>query len=262
MTTPQRWKTIDDIFAAALELEPLGRPAFLTDACGDDEKLRQEVESLLAHDVPESLVGSQAVEEATQLLGPAAHSKLQNQYIGPYQVIRSLGAGAMGHVYLAHNKRLNRPVAVKVLSFYNVSQEERIQRFRREALAASGLNHPNILTIYEIGEADGNHFIATDFVDGHTLLELIAKGDVSAATVVDVVSQIAKALAAAHAAGIVHRDIKPANIMVRADGLVKVLDFGIAKFSQPDDADSDKEAELLTNPGAVIGTAAYMSPEQ
>ncbi|MEP6570543.1 MAG: protein kinase [Acidobacteriota bacterium] len=262
MTTPQRWKTIDEIFAAALELEPLGRPAFLTQACGSDEKLRQEVESLLAHDVPESLVGKQAVEEATQLLGPAAQPKLQNQHIGPYQVIRSLGAGAMGHVYLAHDKRLNRQVAVKLLSFYDVSQEERIRRFRREALAASALNHPNILTIYEIGEADDNHFIATEFVDGQTLHELISKGDVPAATAVDIVSQIAKALAAAHAAGIVHRDIKPANIMLRADGLVKVLDFGIAKYSQPDDTDPDKDASLLTNPGAVIGTAAYMSPEQ
>ena len=262
MTTPQRWKIIDEIFAAALEREPAERAAFLTQACGSDEKLRQEVESLLAHDLPESLVGSQAVEEATQLLGPASHSKLQNQTIGPYQVIRSLGAGAMGHVYLAHDKRLNRPVAVKLLSFYDVSQEERIRRFRREALAASALNHPNILTIYEIGEADDNHFIATEFVDGQTLHELIVRGDVPAATAVDIVSQIAKALAAAHAAGIVHRDIKPANIMVRADGLVKVLDFGIAKYSQPDDTDPDTDASLLTNPGAVIGTAAYMSPEQ
>lgn len=147
MTTPERWKEIDRIFAAALELEPAARPAFLSQACGSDEELRKEVESLLVHDSPESLVAGQAVEEATQLLGSTPHQTLQNKNIGPYQVIRSLGAGAMGHVYLVHDKRLNRPVAVKLLSFYDVTAEERVRRFRREALAASALNHPNILTI-------------------------------------------------------------------------------------------------------------------
>jgi serine/threonine protein kinase/TolB-like protein/Flp pilus assembly protein TadD len=262
MTTPQRWQEIDRIFAAALEQEPAERAAFLDQFCGGDEELRKEVESLLAHDSPESLIGRQAIEEPTQLLGPTPNRKLQNQNIGPYQVIRSLGAGAMGHVYLAHDKRLKRSVAVKLLSFYDVTEEERIRRFRREALAASALNHPNILTIYEIGEAEGHHFIATEFVDGQTLQALIGDGNVSMVTAVDIVIQIAKALSAAHAAGIVHRDIKPANIMVRADGLVKVLDFGVAKYSQPDDEDQEKDALLLTNPGAVIGTAAYMSPEQ
>lgn len=261
MTTPERWKEVDRVFAAALEREPTERVAFLDDACAGDEELRREVESLLSHDVPESLVGGKAVEEATQLLG-STPQKLQIGSIGPYKVIRSLGAGAMGHVYLTHDKRLNRQVAVKLLSFYDVTEAERIRRFRREALAASALNHPNILTIYEIGEAEGHHFIATEFVDGQTLFEFIARGAVSVATAVDLVSQIAKALSAAHAAGIIHRDIKPANIMVRADGLVKVLDFGIAKYSRADDEDHEQDASLLTTPGAVIGTAAYMSPEQ
>ncbi len=262
MTTPERWKEIDRIFSAAVELKLDERAAFLNHACGADDELRQEVESMLAHDLPESLIGSQAIKEATQLLAPTHQQKLQNENIGPYQVIRSLGAGAMGHVYLAHDKRLNRPVAVKLLSFYDVTEEERIRRFRREALAASALNHPNILTIYEIGEADGHNFIAAEYVEGQTLLALISSGNVPVPTAVDIGVQIARALSAAHAAGIVHRDIKPANIMVRVDGLVKVLDFGIAKYSQPDDPRQSKESQVETAIGTVIGTAAYMSPEQ
>ena len=168
----------------------------------------------------------------------------------------------MGRVYLAQDKRLNRPVAVKLLSFYDAAAEERIQRFRQEALAASALNHPNILTIYEIGEFESHNFIATEFVDGETLLKRIEDGSISVETAVDIAIQIASALAAAHAVGIVHRDIKPANIMVRADGLVKVLDFGIAKYSQQDGETPAKDALFETNPGTVIGTAAYMSPEQ
>ena len=262
MNTPERWKIIDDIFAAALDLEPAARAPFLSQACGSDEELRREVESLLAHDEPESLVGGQVIEEATRLLVNTSAEDLPPEYIGPYRVSRSLGAGGMGHVYLAHDLRLNRPVAVKLLSQYDVAKEERIQRFRREALAASALNHPNILTIYEIGETDGQNFIATEFVDGQTLLDLIKSGPVSAATATDIAIQIASALSAAHAAGIVHRDIKPANIMVRADGLLKVLDFGIAKYSQPDDPRQAKESQVETAIGTVIGTAAYMSPEQ
>jgi len=259
MTTPERWKEIDRIFTAAVELEPDERAAFVAEACGVDDELRREVESMLAHDSPESLVGSQAIEEAAQLLAPTP-PKLPKENIGPYQVIRSLGVGAMGQVYLAHDQRLKRSVAVKLLSFYDVTEEERIRRFRREAFAASALNHPNILTIHEIGEVEGHHFIATEFVDGHTLQALISEGKVTVLGAVDIASQIARALAAAHAAGIVHRDIKPANVMVRTDGLVKVLDFGIAKYSHPD-RESQDEA-LSTTPGTVIGTAAYMSPEQ
>jgi TolB-like protein/Tfp pilus assembly protein PilF len=262
MTTPERWKEIDRIFSDAVELKPDERAAFVDQACGADDELRKEVELMLANDIPQSLVGAQAIEEATQLLAPNSQQKLQIENIGPYQVIKTLGAGAMGHVFLAHDKRLNRPVAVKLLSFYDVSEDERIRRFRREALAASALNHPNILTIYEIGEAEGHHFIATEFVDGQTLQAFITNGNRSTTAAVEIAIQIARALSAAHDAGIVHRDIKPANIMLRADGLVKVLDFGIAKYSQPEIEDQEKDASLLTNPGAVIGTAAYMSPEQ
>src|SRR6266850_2655132 len=165
MTTPQRWQEIDRIFAAALELEREEREAFLNRACAGDEQLRKEVESLIAHDVPESFVGGP--EEATLVL---ANVRLGlNEAIGPYRIVRELGAGGMGRVYLCHDKRLNRPVAVKLLSNYHAAEEERIKRFRQEALAASALNHPNILTIYEIGEYEGANFITAEFVDGMTL---------------------------------------------------------------------------------------------
>ena len=187
MTPSERWQEIDRIFAAALEREGADRSAFLDEACAGNAQLRQEVESLLAHDRPESLVGRAAVDEATRLLlrlkGSAAPD---NENIGPYQIIRSLGAGGMGRVYLAYDKRLNRQLAVKLLSFYDETEKERIRRFRQEALAASALNHPNILTIYEIGETEGHNYIASEFVDGQTLLALIGNGNVSLAAAVDI----------------------------------------------------------------------------
>lgn len=259
MTTPTRWQEIDRIFAAALELEPSERAAFLAEACSGDELLRKEVESLLANDIPESLVGGHAVEAATRLLGQRA-GDLTIGRIGRYQIIRPLGAGGMGRVYLGLDEQLNRPVAVKVLSNYGAGEEERMRRFRREALSASALNHPNILTIYEIGEFEGANFITAEFVDGVTLRARMKAEALPTDLVLDIAIQIASALAAAHAAGIIHRDIKSENVMVRADGLVKVLDFGIAKFTQADD--SEKKDLVETRPGSIIGTAAYMSPEQ
>ncbi len=258
MTTPERWQEIDRIFAAALELEPEERESFLDRTCAGDEELRKQVESLIAHDRPESFVG--APEEATRVL---ANVRLGlDEAIGPYRIVRALGAGGMGHVYLCHDKRLNRPVAVKLISNYHAAEEERSKRFQQEALAASALNHPNILTIYEIGEAAGKSFIATEFVDGPTLSSRIEEGSISIDDALNIAIQVASALTAAHAAGIIHRDIKPANVIVRKDGLIKVLDFGIAKYIQAGGEDPEKEAAFLTTPGAVMGTAAYMSPEQ
>ena len=258
MITPQRWQEIDQIFAAALELEPEERAAFLDRACAGDEQLRKQVESLIAHDEPRSFVGGP--EEATRVL---ANVRLGlNEAIGPYRIVKALGAGGMGHVYLCHDKRLNRPVAVKLISNYHAAEEERIKRFQQEALAASALNHPNILTIYEIGEAAGKSFIATEFVDGPTLSSRIEEGPISIDDSLNIAMQLASALAAAHEAGIIHRDIKPSNVIVRKDGLIKVLDFGIAKYIQADGEESEKDTRFLTTPGAVMGTAAYMSPEQ
>lgn len=200
-----------------------------------------------------------APEEATRLLTKEAPAL---EKLGRYQIVRSLGAGGMGQVYLGLDEQLNRPVAVKLLSDYHAAEEERMRRFRQEALSASALNHPNILTIYEIGESDGANFIATEFVDGLTLSERLGRGGISIEETLNIAQQIASALSAAHAAGIIHRDIKSANIMVRADGLVKVLDFGIAKYEQPENETDTKKALVETMPGAVMGTSAYMSPEQ
>jgi TolB-like protein/Flp pilus assembly protein TadD len=259
MTTPLRRQEIDRIIAAVLEREPAERAAFLDEACAGDEQLRREIDSLLTHDRPER--PGAPVEEATQLFAQPPGA-LGIEKIGRYQIVRALGAGGMGQVYLGRDEQLNRSVAVKLLSDYRAAEDERMSRFRQEALSASALNHPNILTIYEIGASGSTNFIATEFVDGLTLSERIELGRISVDETLSIAQQIAGALTAAHAAGIIHRDIKSANIMVRADGLVKVLDFGIAKYEQPENALDSKKALVETLPGAVMGTAAYMSPEQ
>src|SRR5713226_3778221 len=173
----------------------------------------------------------------------------------------------MGEVYLAQDTKLDRKVALKILPAEVASDRNRMNRFVQEAKAASALNHPNIITIHEIDETDSGHFIATEFIDGETLRDHMRRTPMKVAEVLDVVVQIASALSAAHAAGIVHRDIKPENIMVRKDGIVKVLDFGLAKLlerSAPDSVDHEAptRAVVKTDPGVVMGTAIYMSPEQ
>ncbi len=180
--------------------------------------------------------------------------------IGPYKIIRPLGVGGMSEIFLAEDSRLDRPIALKILPEYFAADEARLRRFQGEARAASALNHPNILTIYDIGEADGIYFIATEYIDGQTLRQLSAEGKLSLDLVLDVAEQVSFALVAAHDAGIVHRDIKPENIMRRADGLVKVLDFGIAKLLEPESANTTSGVE--TEAGMLLGTVNYMSPEQ
>jgi eukaryotic-like serine/threonine-protein kinase len=198
---------------------------------------------------------------------PAAKDPRVGQMVGHYQIERQLGAGGMGVVYLAHDTRLGRPAALKLLRPDLTQDPERVRRFRREARAASALSHPNILTIYEVGQADSTagdgHFIAAEFVDGQTLRELFQRAGLTLGTALDILIQVAGALSAAHEAGIVHRDIKPENIMLRKDGLVKALDFGLAKLTEQDALPhSDSFARATTQPGAVMGTVSYMSPEQ
>src|SRR3954447_5451314 len=163
----QRWKDIDGVFAAALERDVEERKTFLDRACGMDAQLRAEVESLLAHVVPDDLLEGQGLEEATRLIGNDLYGT-ELTSIGPYEIVKLLGAGGMGKVYLAHDQRLNRRVAVKLLSHYGAAEEEQIERFRQEALAVSALNHPNILTIYEIGDFEGQPYIASEFISGVT----------------------------------------------------------------------------------------------
>jgi serine/threonine protein kinase/tetratricopeptide (TPR) repeat protein len=187
-----------------------------------------------------------------------------NQRVAHYQIVKLLGKGGMGEVYLAEDTKLGRKVALKFLPHDFTEDEERVRRFAQEARAASALNHPNIFTIHEIGEADGRQFIATEFVDGQTLRQQISAGSLEMSEVLNIAEQIASALNSAHAAGIVHRDIKPENVILRNDGLVKVLDFGLAKLIEQSEAGPDDETRKLikTSAGVVLGTAPYMSPEQ
>src|SRR3989454_11174097 len=185
--------------------------------------------------------------------------------LGRYEIRAKIGEGGMGEVYLAKDTKLDRKVALKILPAEVASHHDRMRRFVQEAKAVSALNHPNILTIHEIDESDTGHFIATEFIDGETLRERLRKGPLNVSEALDIATQIASALAAAHAAGIVHRDIKPENVMLRSDGIVKVLDFGLAKLTErvpPESVDTEAPTSFKTDAGTVVGTANYMSPEQ
>ena len=260
----ERWKQIDEVFHAALERAPERRAAFIDQTCAGDETLRKEVESLIrSHERAESFIESPAGDLAAEMLA-SAHEKSTGRTIGPYRIIKLLGAGGMGEVYLAEDTRLGRRVAVKLLPAEATRDEERLHRFEREARAASALNHPNIITIHEIGQAEGAHFIVTEYIEGQTLRHHMSITTMTMSEALDTAIQAAGALEAAHKAGIVHRDIKPENIMLRTDGLIKVLDFGLAKLTetQSSDSESSMQARVLTRTGVVMGTVTYMSPEQ
>jgi eukaryotic-like serine/threonine-protein kinase len=262
---PQRWQQIDELFHAAIKVEPSERPAFLAQACAGDETLRTEVESLVSsHGMGDSFFETPAADVAAELLAEAEARLTSGQTIGPYKILSLLGSGGMGEVYLADDIRLKRKIALKVLPPRFTVNPDRVRRFEREARAASALNHPNIVTIYEIGESNSSHFIATEFVDGKTLRQMMHEKPLKLSETINVSLQVAGALSAAHSAGIVHRDIKPENIMIRADGYVKILDFGLAKLTDQQITSSEPETPTLlqSNPGLVMGTVQYMSPEQ
>ncbi len=264
-----RWNRIENLLQGALDLAPGDREGFLRRACGSDETLRHELEAMLAREPDGAVLEVPAVA----ILSPRLSIPLTGQRIGRYQIDRRIGAGGMGDVYEARDERLQRTVAIKVLPAEFTADAERVRRFEQEALAASRLNHPNIVTVFEIVSADGSHAIATERIDGMTLRAMLTDPDtgkpreLGVEKALDIAMQIAAALEAAHTAWIIHRDIKPENIMVRSDGLVKVLDFGIAKLIEgPEEMLASTEAPgrdaNLTTPGAVLGTANYMSPEQ
>jgi serine/threonine protein kinase/Tfp pilus assembly protein PilF len=265
MATAEQWQQVQELFHAALERESGERSAFLDHACGNDESLRREVAWLIsAHETEDHFIDSPGYEAARDVL--ANHHFEPGEMLAYYRIESALGSGGMGEVYLAEDTRLKRKVALKLLPPHFTINPDRVRRFKREAQAASALSHPNIVTIYEIGQSDTTHFIATEFVDGKTIRQLISEKPFTLNETLNVSMQVADALSGAHAAGIVHRDIKPENIMLRADGYVKILDFGLAKLTeqqQTTDSDLDETPTLLqTNPGLVMGTAHYMSPEQ
>jgi eukaryotic-like serine/threonine-protein kinase len=264
--TPERWHKIKGIFDSALQRRPADRVRFVSEACGDDGALRKEVESLLAsHEKSGEFIDSPAYEAAANILAEEKPDLKPGQTIGSYEITSFISRGGMGEVYLAQDKRLGRKVALKLLPSSVTKDLSRLRRFEQEARAASALNHPNIITIYEIHETNSTLMIATEFVEGETLRQRLGYDTLDLHQALHIAIQTADALSAAHKAGIIHRDIKPENIMIRPDALVKVLDFGLAKLIEPVSPASIAEAptkQVKTGSGMIMGTVGYMSPEQ
>src|SRR5882724_9222878 len=265
--TPVRFQTIEEIFRAALDQEPDQIGAFLNTACEGDELLRRKVEALLAsRHRASSFIETSAIGLATRIIENGQADLLVGQTFGHYKLSKRIGAGGMGEVYLATDITAGRKAALKLLPMRFTGDAERLKRFQQEAHAVVALNHPNILTVYEIGEGHSTHYIASELIEGETLRQRLMRGRIEVGDAVDVAIQVGSALAAAHAAGIIHRDISPGNIMLRPDGYVKVLDFGIAKLAEQEaPATMPKDEALLlveTNLGSILGTVSYISPEQ
>lgn len=252
--TSERWQEVKKVLGGALERAPEERRAYLDEACADPS-LRHEVESLLA---AREQGDSGFLEHA-----PMTRARLEKgSKLGPYEIVALLGSGGMGDVYRARDPRLDRGVAIKILPAAVSEDTDRLRRFEREARSASALNHPNIVTIYELAREGSTHYIAMELVEGKTLSELLAEGSLPIRKTIEIAAQIAEGLAKAHEAGIAHRDIKPANLIVSRDGFVKILDFGLAKLVLTGRELSDATTQSSTQLGVILGTLAYMSPEQ
>jgi serine/threonine protein kinase len=268
--TPERYQQISEIYHAAQQVEPERRSDFLVQVCEGDEALLREVTKLLAgNEYASNFLNTPAFVVAAEALAGEESQSFIGKRLGRFKILSLLGAGGMGEVYLAEDAQLGRRVALKLLPPEFTSHTDRLRRFEREARAASALNHPNIITIHDIGETEGIHFIATEYIEGEMLRRRIARGRVPLGEAVEIALQVANALDIAHSAGIIHRDIKPENIMRRPDGYVKVLDFGLAKLTEPKKAPLPATSQMDTPPlsaetsaGMIIGTANYMSPEQ
>jgi serine/threonine protein kinase/Tfp pilus assembly protein PilF len=264
---PGRWARITDIYHATIARPREERASFIGQECHGDESLRKQVEAMVkSHERSGDFIESPAFAIAPELLIDEQMFDLIGQSIGHYQIESLLGVGGMGEVYLARDERLGRKAALKLLPDSLTADETQLSRFKNEARSASALNHPNILTVYEIGAEGNRYFIATEFIEGMTLRASLACGRMNLRAALEIAVQVASALAAAHETGVVHRDIKPENIMLRPDGYAKVLDFGIAKLTEQRPASDHYElggpAVLRTQPGLVLGTGHYMSPEQ
>ncbi len=254
--TPERWQQVRDVLEKALELVPSERSAFLNSACSSDQSLRQEVETLLASS---DGVRSGFLQSSTLRVTLISGAKL-----GDYEVKSLLGSGGMGEVYRARDSRLGRDVAIKVLPSFLSADSDRLRRFEQEARAAATLNHPNILAVHQMGTCQGAPYLVSELLEGETLREQLNRGRLAVRKAIDYGVQIARGLAAAHEKGIVHRDLKPENLFVTKDGRVKILDFGLAKLTQPQSGPENAELTLTkeTEVGMVMGTVGYMSPEQ
>jgi serine/threonine protein kinase len=274
--SPERWQQVARLYQSALEQVPASRAAFIADACRDDSDLRDEVESLLARDEASVLV-DRPVHAAAAAVLTSASGLTPDSLIGPYRVTALIGEGGMGQVYRARDTKLNRDVALKILPDAFVHDGDRVARFAREAQVLAALNHPNIGAIHGFEDSGPVHALVLELVEGPTLADRIARGPVPLDEALPIARQIAEALEAAHEHGVVHRDLKPANIKVRDDGTVKVLDFGLAKLTDANVPNDPNVRTIRTSPlthsptvmspamtamGVILGTAAYMSPEQ
>src|ERR1035441_2982028 len=256
-TSPERYRQIKSILQAALELDAAGQAAFLETACHGDPELKTEVQSLLDHDgkavgfLEKPLV---AAGEARVRLKPGSH-------LGPYEIVEPIGAGGMGEVYRARDPRFPREVAIKLLPIAFADDQRRLARFGHEARAAGSLNHPNILTVHDFARQNGVPYLVSELLRGGTLREHMEHPDSRPAPAVAYAAQIARRAGAAHAIGIVHRDLKPENVFLVRGGLVKILDFGLAKLPDVPATEREGTATCLTGPGMVLGTLGYMSPK-
>jgi serine/threonine protein kinase len=266
--TPERWQKIEQLYHAALEREESQRTAYLHKVCAGDNALQREVESLLAQEKRgDALLESPAMEVAAKMLGQERGQSMIGCQLGSYQVVSLLGAGGMGEVYQAHDTKLARDVAIKVLPEAFAHDADRLSRFQREAKMLAALNHPNVATIHGLEQSGGTSYLVMELVSGETLADRVKRdGPVPIGEALAIVKQIAEALEAAHEKGIIHRDLKPANVKLTPEGKVKVLDFGLAKTFAGEGGQDFSNAPTLTTMGTedgrILGTPAYMSPEQ
>lgn len=265
--TPERWQRVEEVFQATLDRPPADRAAFLNEACAGDDELERETNSLVeAYDEADDFFAEPAIVQDARVILNFDEQIDAGREIGPYQIIERIGGGGMGEVYLARDPRLGRLVALKIIRAWLVSDDALLRRFQTEARVASALNHANILTVYEIGQAAEIFFIATEYIDGLTIRERIRAADLTLKDVLEIAGQLLSGLEAAHAAGIVHRDIKPENVILRHDGVVKILDFGIAKLLEKSAPATPSTGSPVvrteTGVGVMLGTIGYMSPEQ
>src|SRR5213080_130756 len=260
------WQQVQQLFDAALQHSPDKRQEFLEQECGSNQELRREVESLLAaHDESGSFMAKPAVAGMAEVLHRATSRFHPGDTLGAYKVLDLVGRGGMGEVYRARDTRLKRDVAIKVLPQAFSADRERLRRFEQEARSAAALNHPNIISVHDMGTADGSPYIVSELLEGQNLREVLRHWPVLARKALDYAIQAARGLAAAHDIGIVHRDLKPENLFITRDGRLKILDFGLAKLTRPEGGGSDNgtaEAVPGTEAGRVFGTVGYMSPEQ